>query len=69
MYCKNKCQKFKAENLSMSIRYLRGQKYCKTCCIFINFEDVRCPCCHNKLRIKPKNKQIFSQTFPISRVP
>lgn len=37
-------------------RYAAGQKRCQICEIFITWNgDNKCPCCHYKLRSKPRN--------------
>jgi hypothetical protein len=36
-------------------RYFAGQKRCAMCEIFIKWDDVWCPCCGSRLRIKPRN--------------
>jgi uncharacterized paraquat-inducible protein A len=35
--------------------YLEGCKHCPACQLFINWKGVVCPCCHVKLRTKPRN--------------
>jgi hypothetical protein len=39
----------------MGGRYGMGQKRCQICGLFIEWNDLKCPCCHYRLRIKPHN--------------
>lgn len=40
----------------MKFKYQEGQKRCSFCGIFIDCEQVRCPCCHTILRTKARNR-------------
>ena len=54
--CKGICKKFKAKKPSVDkSRYELGQKLCKVCAIFLNYNDTRCPCCNCKLRTIPRS--------------
>ena len=39
-----------------------GQKRCQTCGVYLNWKDLWCPCCGNRLRTKPRNR-IFKLKF------
>jgi len=57
--CKEVCKKFKAEKPSNDKgRYEMGQKRCNACDIFLNYSDVRCPCCGCNLRTKPRSTKL-----------
>lgn len=55
MTCKGICTNYKAKK-SGGLRYFVGQKYCTSCSIFIEWNDICCPCCKQKLRSKPRRK-------------
>ena len=59
MECNGICVKYKAiRPRSGGWCYTTGQKRCKVCDIYLNWERLRCPCCGNELRSGPKkNKQ------------
>ena len=41
-------------------RYALGQKRCQVCQVWLDYDGMRCPCCSNKLRCKPrKDKFIY----------
>jgi len=54
-YCRDKCLEFKAAKPYQGPRYTLGQKRCMKCCIFIDYEGYRCPCCGNVLRTRPRS--------------
>ena len=56
MCCKGTCDQYVAKKPSSGGRYENGQKRCQVCEVFINWEGLWCPCCHYKLRGKPRNK-------------
>ena len=57
--CKGICQKFRAVMTSVTIgRYESGQKRCNVCGIFLNCDNVRCPCCSSKLRSSPRSTKL-----------
>jgi uncharacterized paraquat-inducible protein A len=37
--------------------FLLGYKRCKECEYYIKDPTIHCPCCHNKLAIRPKNNK------------
>jgi len=56
MTCKGTCDRYVAKKPTSGGRYENGQKRCQVCEEFINWEGLWCPCCHYKLRSKPRNK-------------
>ncbi len=60
MSCKGICIRFKAIGESISKgRYIKGQKRCQRCDIYINWNiSVFCPCCGTRLRYKPRNGKL-----------
>ena len=57
MPCKGICQHHKAlKPTKGGGRYVIGQKRCQTCGIYLNWKDLWCPCCGNRLRTKPRNR-------------
>jgi hypothetical protein len=55
--CTGICIRYKAKRLDNGGRYVKGQKRCQRCEIFINWEGLWCPCCSYRLRLKPRNKK------------
>lgn len=57
MACKGICTRYKAQKPQAHVggRYGLGQKRCQVCCLFIEWDDLWCPCCHYRLRVKPHN--------------
>ena len=55
--CIGKCQEFQVKRLGLSKRYELGQKLCQMCNQWIYYDGVWCPCCHKRLRTKPKCKR------------
>lgn len=55
--CNNLCLNFKAKRKSNGEeRYGSGQKYCPNCCIYIQYDDYRCPCCRVRLRFTSRHQ-------------
>lgn len=52
--CKGVCQKFVAKTISGRTRYESGQKRCSQCSVFMISQDVRCPCCQTKFRLRSR---------------
>ena len=53
MSCNGICTRFKAKrNPAIPSRYSDGQKRCSVCEIFIKCNDIYCPCCKYKVRIR-----------------
>lgn len=57
MPCKGMCKRYKVNKPYNNNRYILGQKRCQTCTIWVKWEGIFCPCCHQKLRIKPRKMQ------------
>lgn len=56
MYCKRVCQSYKARKSKYSASYYdEGHKLCVQCEIFLQWHDMRCPCCNHVLRTRPHN--------------
>jgi predicted amidophosphoribosyltransferase len=55
MRCKGICFLYKASSSEGKFRYLKGQKRCSDCEIFLDWAHPHCPCCGQKLRTKPRN--------------
>ena len=55
MSCKGICERYRATKPSNGRRYVTGQKRCKSCSIFINWDGLWCPCCRYRLRMMPQN--------------
>ena len=53
--CRGICEEHKASRPFDGKRYFEGQKRCKPCMLFINWEGIWCPCCGCKLRTMPKH--------------
>jgi hypothetical protein len=54
--CKGLCIRYKANRPTGAdgARYQAGQKRCQLCDIFLNCDGIYCPCCHFRLRLKPR---------------
>ncbi|KEQ56519.1 hypothetical protein AAA799E16_01711 [Marine Group I thaumarchaeote SCGC AAA799-E16] len=55
--CIGKCKEFQAQRPKVGKRYQLGQKLCQECDQWIFHEGVMCPCCHNRLRTRPRCKK------------
>ncbi len=53
MDCGRQCIKFKKNRNYDS----NDSRFCKTCDIFIKWDGYLCPCCHSKLKTKPRNSK------------
>ena len=56
--CKGVCNRYRAIHC-LSPYYFNEIKRCSVCCIFLRCEGNTCPCCHSKLRLKPRNYRIY----------
>ncbi|MGI9567418.1 MAG: hypothetical protein ACR2LL_10465 [Nitrosopumilus sp.] len=54
--CIGICVRYKSTSISNGLKYKLGQKRCSYCGLFMDTENVRCPCCKVILRTKPRNK-------------
>lgn len=60
MVCKGRCAPYRAARFHRGVsRYGDDIKRCVTCAIYVKWEGVFCPCCHNKLRVSPRKKNLF----------
>lgn len=57
LYCKGICEDFKGLSMPNFLRYKSGQKRCTVCSLFLDVDDIRCPCCGAVLRTKTRNRQ------------
>lgn len=48
--CTNLCLRYK----KVPRFNTKNSKYCPNCSIFLEFDGIACPCCHGKLRAKPR---------------
>jgi hypothetical protein len=55
--CTEKCKNYKAQKPPRIGRYAAGQKRCQFCEVFIQWEDLYCPCCNSKLRCGPRSRE------------
>ncbi len=53
--CKGVCIQYKGPRIQNGKRYESGQKRCSYCDLFIQTEEIRCPCCGVTLRTKPRS--------------
>ena len=58
-FCKDLCSKYKhiSEGRGNTGRYTNGAKRCTTCQIYLVWEGLRCPCCGQQLRTKPRKPE------------
>jgi hypothetical protein len=57
MACRGICIRHKAQKPLCSGRYVIGQKRCQLCDIFIEWNNLWCPCCGYRLRTRPHNSK------------
>ena len=55
--CKGICLHIDTERIPNGRKYEYGLKRCSWCDIWIDTDDVRCPCCKMILRTKSRNKK------------
>ena len=53
--CNGICYQYTGAKMPNGLRYDMGQKRCSFCSLFIETDEVRCPCCKVVLRTKPRN--------------
>lgn len=56
-YCKGICQFHRIEIHQPKDKYKKGQKRCTYCGIFLETQDIRCPCCKSILRTRSRHKK------------
>lgn len=54
--CKNKCEQYRFAVGYGSVKY-GASKYCSKCCLFMVVDEIKCPCCSNRLRTRPRDHQ------------
>ena len=55
--CKGVCTNYKHTSIHNGMKYAYGLKRCTECRIFMDIQDIRCPCCRTKLRTRARNKK------------
>ena len=55
--CKGICLHIDTEKIPNGQKYEYGLKRCSWCNIWLETDDVRCPCCKMILRTKSRNKK------------
>jgi len=56
--CVGICKEYVALRPERGGRYIKGQKRCNVCSLFIKCDGFRCPCCRSTLRLKPRKRQL-----------
>lgn len=59
MSCRGICEKYRIRvgGGGGRDRYADGQKRCSRCGVFMLCKELRCPCCRQMLKVKPKNSK------------
>ena len=71
MACKGLCTRYKVQKRYGVGRYVSGQKRCQICEVFVDWPELWCPCCRQRLRLKPrlmKFKTKIQSTFIGSQI-
>lgn len=55
MTCRGICPRYKVKKRMAGGYYATGGKRCQVCDIFVDWVGYSCPCCHFKLRGKPRS--------------
>ena len=63
--CVGKCIEFQAQRPKIGKRYQVGQKLCQACNQRMLYEGVFCPCCHHRLRTRPRCKKYKTEVARI----
>jgi len=63
MVCKGICSRYKAKWTPHESRYAYGQKRCKTCGIYLQWDGFWCPCCGTSLRTRPRYSKSSTVSF------
>lgn len=53
--CRQLCVYYKTPPTPTKKKYSLGHKRCSTCEVWMDIDDIRCPCCHSQLRTKTKS--------------
>ena len=61
MTCKGICIRHRALKPKGTGRYMKGQKRCQACEVFISWPSLWCPCCGYRLRTRPRNVKYKSK--------
>ena len=56
--CKGICIRYKAVTSPKYGRYGKGKRRCTTCEIYIQWDEILCPCCKNRTRIRSRHSKI-----------
>ena len=54
--CRGICVRYQGQKLPHRLQYIFGHKRCTHCNIFLDTNEIRCPCCKVILRTKPRNR-------------
>lgn len=67
MTCNGVCKQYKAKKPRNDIsRYAIGQRRCQSCCIFLWWDGLWCPCCSQRLRSVARGN-VSRKTRPVIR--
>jgi RNA polymerase subunit RPABC4/transcription elongation factor Spt4 len=55
--CQGICVRHQASTRHHQSNYLYGVKRCQVCCRFMVWDGLFCPCCHMRLRTRPRSSQ------------
>ena len=64
MACKGLCTRYRAQKRYGVGRYVSGQKRCQICEVFVNWSGLWCPCCRQRLRLKPRLMKFKTKIQP-----
>jgi len=53
--CNGVCIRHKFTKSYHESNYQSGAKRCQICCVFLLWPTMCCPCCHMRLRLRPRN--------------
>ncbi len=53
--CKGICHRTKTSSFNSKGLYRTGHRRCNICEVYFKTENLRCVCCNNPLRTKPRN--------------
>ena len=63
--CKGVCERFAIKKFNgKNTRYENNQKRCPICEVYMDWSDIRCPCCRCILRMTPranKSRKLFHE--------
>ena len=57
--CHGLCERLKSTSIRNNLRYKMGHKRCSLCAHFFITDEIRCPCCKTRLRVKPRTKKRY----------